>query len=172
MSHDIFLSYSSEDKPTADAVCATLESKHGLRCWISPRDIIPGTEWAESIIDAISGCQVMVLIFSAHANQSPQVKKEVERAVSRAIPIIPFRIEDITPNKTLEYFISTPHWLDAVTPPLERHISNLARVLHVMLDKNQIQTDGMPNNQDKESQDDITLSKPLEKALSKQERFK
>lgn len=170
MAHDIFLSYSSEDKPTADAVCATLESKYGLRCWIAPRDIIPGTEWAESLIDAIAGCQVMVLIFSAQANQSPQVKKEVERAVSKAIPIIPFRIEDVIPNKTLEYFISAPHWLDAITTPLERHISSLAKILHVMLDKNQIQTDGISNNQDRALQDDIALSKPIEN-LSKQKRF-
>lgn len=154
MPHDIFLSYSTEDKPTADAVCATLESKYGLRCWIASRDIIPGTEWAESIIDAIAGCKVMVLIFSAHANQSPQVKKEVERTVSKAIPIIPFRIEDVTPNKTLEYFISTPHWLDGITTPLERHISSLAKILIVMLDKNQIHTDGIPSNQDRAPQDD------------------
>lgn len=49
----------------------------------------------------------MVLIFSQHANVSPQIKREVERAVNKGLPIIPVRIEDAVPSKALEYFIST-----------------------------------------------------------------
>jgi hypothetical protein len=52
MAHDVFISYSSRDKPTADAVCAALES-HGIRCWIAPRDVLPGMEWGEAIVNAI-----------------------------------------------------------------------------------------------------------------------
>jgi hypothetical protein len=48
MPHDVFVSYSSDDKPTADAVCATLENK-GIRCWIAPRDILPGGMVAPSL---------------------------------------------------------------------------------------------------------------------------
>jgi phage FluMu protein Com len=47
---DVFLSYSSKDKPTADAACAVLEAR-GLRCWIAPRDIIPGKEWGAAIVE-------------------------------------------------------------------------------------------------------------------------
>src|ERR1700704_3147496 len=102
---DAFISYSHQDKPTADAACATLEST-GVRCWIAPRDIVPGKDWGESIIDAIEGAKVMVLIFSGHANASPQIKREVERAVNKGISIITVRIEEIAPSKALEYFIS------------------------------------------------------------------
>src|SRR5580704_3702505 len=94
----------------------------GARCWIAPRDIVPGSDWSESIIDAINRAKVFVLIFSGYANVSPQIKREVERAVNKSIPIIPMRIEDTLPTKSLEYFISTPHWLDAITPPLEQHL--------------------------------------------------
>jgi hypothetical protein len=124
-SHDVFISYSSKDKPTADAVCAILEQR-GVRCWITPRDVLPGQEWAGSIIRAINGARAMVLIFSAASNASPQVLREVERAVHAGAPIIPFRIEDTPPSESLEYFISTPHWLDALTPPLEEHAIRLA----------------------------------------------
>jgi len=58
----------------------------------------------------------MVLVLSHHANESQQIKREVERAVHHALPVIPFRIEDVMPTESLEYFISTPHWLDALTP--------------------------------------------------------
>src|SRR4051794_17906324 len=109
MAHDCFISYSTQDKATADAACATLEAA-GIRCWIAPRDILPGMNWGGSIIKAIGDAAVMVLIFSGNSNASEQVTREVERASSKGVPIIPFRIEAIAPSPDLEYFISTPHW--------------------------------------------------------------
>ena len=125
MDHDVFVSYSSKDKPVADAVCAMLEGR-GTRCWIAPRDILPGRDWGEAIVEAIQHSQVMVLVFSKSANASQQVKREVERAVNRGVIIVPFRIEEVQPSKNLEYFLGTPHWLDALTRPLERHLEYLA----------------------------------------------
>jgi hypothetical protein len=52
MAHDVFISHSTEDKAVADAVCAILE-KNGVRCWIAPRDILPGADWSASIVDGI-----------------------------------------------------------------------------------------------------------------------
>jgi hypothetical protein len=132
MAHDVFISYSSKDKPTADATCAILESK-GIRCWIAPRDILPSADWGEAIIDAIGGARVFVLVFSSNANASPQIKREVERAINRGIPVVPFRIENVLPTKSLEYFLSTPHWLDAFSPPLEQHLNYLATVVASVL---------------------------------------
>ena len=74
-----------------------------------------------------------VLVFSANANASPQVMREVERAVAKGLPVIPFRIEDIPPSKSMEYFISAPHWLDALTPPLEGHLQTLSDSIHALL---------------------------------------
>lgn len=82
MAHDVFISYSSKDKPTAEAACAVLE-QNGIRCWIAPRDITPGINWGGSIIDAINHARVMVLVFSGHANQSPQVERNRTRGKSR-----------------------------------------------------------------------------------------
>jgi TIR domain len=132
MSCDLFISHSTRDKTAADAACAALESA-GIRCWIAPRDITPGVEWGEAIIDAISQCRVMVLIFSANANESSQIRREVERAVSKAIPIIPLRIEDIVPVHSLAYFIGNVHWLDAMTPPLDAHLGRLVESVKALL---------------------------------------
>ncbi len=128
MAHDVFVSYWSKDKSIGDAVSVALES-HGLSCWIAPRDILPSNDWGGSIIEAIEDARVMVLIFSASANVSVQIKREVERAVTKGKPIIPFRIENVAPTASLEYFISTPQWLDAFTLPLERHLEYLAKVV-------------------------------------------
>jgi hypothetical protein len=118
---DVFVSYSQADRECAFQLVARLESR-GIGVWVAPRDIAPATDWAEAIIEAISGARLMVLVFSASCNASPQVRREVERAVHREIPILPFRIEDVLPARSLEYFLSTPHWLDAFPPPREPHL--------------------------------------------------
>lgn len=132
MSHDVFISYASPDKPVGDAVCATLEAR-GIRCWISPRDILPGIDRGEAVIEAINQSRVLILVFSNHANFSYEVKREVERAVHKGLAIIPLRIEDVPMSKSLEYFISVPHWLDALTPPLHKHLMSLADNVAVLL---------------------------------------
>jgi hypothetical protein len=128
MAHDVFVSYSSKDKPIADAVVAGLENK-GIRCWVAPRDITPGSSWGEAIIKAIEGSRFMVLILSGNSNRSKQVLREVERAVANDVIIIPFRIENIDPSGAMAYFLSTEHWLDALTPPIENHIAKLHTTL-------------------------------------------
>ncbi len=128
MAHDVFISYSSKDREVADAACAVLEAK-GLSVWIAPRDILPGGDWSASIVHAIAEAKVFVLVFSGHANTSPQIKREVERAVNRGIPVVPVRVEDVRPAEALEYFISTPHWLDAFPPPMDEHMAYLSDVV-------------------------------------------
>ena len=132
VAHDVFLSYSSKDKAAADAACAVLE-RNGVRVWMAPRDILPGVGWAQSIIGAINGARVMVLVYSSSANASHQIEREVERAINKGIPVVPFRVEDVQPSATLEYFISETHWLDAFTPPLEHHLERLADAVKRLL---------------------------------------
>jgi hypothetical protein len=133
MAHDVFISYSNKDKVVADAVCAKLEEK-GIRCWIAPRDIIPGLEWSESIIKALSECRIAVVVFSSSSDASQQVRREAERAVSKGVIILPFRIEDIYPSGAMEYYLSTSHWLDALTAPLERHLDRLTESVKMLLE--------------------------------------
>ena len=82
MSFDVFISYANQDKATADAACAQLEAE-GIRCWIAPRDVPPGAEWAGAIVDAIDDCRAMVLIFSSSTNESKQNRREVQQALRR-----------------------------------------------------------------------------------------
>jgi predicted ATPase/Tfp pilus assembly protein PilF len=125
---EVFVSYASEDSTTAEAVCATLEDA-GLRCWIAPRDILPGADYGEAIVEAISESRVLVLVFSAAANRSPHVRREVERAASRDVPVLTFRIEDVPPSRSLEYFVSSLHWLDAWSGSPDRHLPYLAATI-------------------------------------------
>jgi hypothetical protein len=130
--HDVFLSYSSKDKKWADAVCAVLE-RHRVRCWIAPRDITPGDEWGAAIIKGLNASRVMVLIFSGHANASGQVRREVERAISQGMSVVPVRIEDVRPEGAMEYALGNTHWLDAFSPPVEQQLEKLARSVKMLL---------------------------------------
>src|SRR6266478_7606794 len=132
MPHDVFISHSSQDKPVADAVCAALENT-AIRCWIAPRDLQPGRSFAGEITRAIQRSKVMVLIFSGHSNTSEQILREVQLAANSHLHIVQFRIEDILPNDDLEYYLSTPHWLDALTPPLETHLNRLTASIKALV---------------------------------------
>ncbi len=125
MAHDVFISYSSKDKATADAACATLESRK-IRCWIAPRDVPPGVPYAAALVNAISQSRVFVLVLSEGSNSSGAVMREVEEAVDNGIPIIPLRIEDMQPTEAMRYYIKSIHWIDAMNPPLEKHLGRLA----------------------------------------------
>jgi|SRR6185437_758427 len=129
---EIFVSYSQSDRDCAFEVTDHLEA-NGFNVWIAPRDVSPSADWAEEIIDAISGARVMVLIFSDSSNGSPQVRREVERAVHKQLRILPFRIEQVLPSRSLEYFLSTQHWLDAFPPPRDAHYAKLCVYLRSIL---------------------------------------
>jgi formylglycine-generating enzyme required for sulfatase activity len=133
MAYDVFLSYSSKDKATADAVCHALEAVR-IRVWMAPRDIAPGDDWAHAIVQAINNARMMVLVFSGHANQSPQIAREIGRAVDKGLTILPVRIENVAPRGALEYYLSAQHWLDAFPEPSEAHFERLAKSVRRILE--------------------------------------
>jgi len=132
MTQDVFISYSQPDADCAHELVDRLEGA-GISCWIAPRDITPSSDWAAEIIDAIAAARTMILVFSVSSNQSPQVRREVERAVHKQISILPFRIEDVLPSKSLEFFLSAQHWMDAFPPPREPHYARLCSYLKTQL---------------------------------------
>ena len=113
-----FISHSSKDEAIAEAICQHLESA-GVPCWIAPRDIEPGADWTQGILRGIASSRIFVLVFSGHANNSEHVRREVGRAFSLHLPVIPFRTEAIEPRDSLGYFLESVQWLDATKPSME-----------------------------------------------------
>src|SRR6476469_2180543 len=132
MAHDVFISNSSNNRTIANAVCAALESA-AIRCWIAPRDVMPGRSYSGEITRAIQQSRAFVLIFSEHSNNSEQVLREVQLAANSRLHIVQFRIDAVVPSDDLEYYLSGPHWLDAVTPPLEGHLGQLKSSMKALL---------------------------------------
>lgn len=108
----IFLSHSSKDADVALRICEQLE-KNGTKCFIAPRDIRPGKEYAEEIINGIDESAAVVLLMSEAANRSPHVLREVEHAVSGGTPILVYKLEDVVLSKSMEYFLMTHQWVSS-----------------------------------------------------------
>lgn len=132
MAHDVFISHSTNNRPVANAACAALE-REGIRCWIAPRDVMPGRSYSGEITRAIQQSRAFVLIFSEYSNNSEQVLREVQLAANSRLHIVQFRIDAVVPSDDLEYYLSGPHWLDAVTPPLENHLAQLQASVKALL---------------------------------------
>src|SRR6266704_3126335 len=89
---DVFVSYASQDATTANSVVEALE-RQGIRCWIAPRDVTPGSQYADEIVGAINDAKVLVLVLSRHAVASSHVGREIERAASKRRRIVALRID-------------------------------------------------------------------------------
>ena len=107
----IFISYSSRDAESAEKVCVLLE-KAGHQCFIAPRDIPSGKEYAQELMQGIERSDAMVLMLSESANSSPHVLREVEHAASRSLPIMVYKLEEVTLTKSMEYFLMTHQWIN------------------------------------------------------------
>ncbi len=114
-----FISHAREDSPIADGLRALLEER-GIPCWIAPRNIVPGTEWAQAIIDGIDQSATLVLLISRASNDSPQVPREVAQALRRERPVFPILLEKVLLAPRLDYYIAPIHWVRYATESPER----------------------------------------------------
>ena len=107
----VFISYASQDAAVANAVVENLE-RRGIKCWIAPRDVTPGSQYADEIVGAINDTKVFVLVLSEHAVTSPHVGREIERAASKRRRIIVLRTDAAPLTRSFEYFLSESQWID------------------------------------------------------------
>jgi len=124
MAHDVFICHSTKDRVVANAALARLEEAK-IRCWIAPRDPVPGIPYEEQIVEAIENTKLLLLIYSSASNESGSVRRELAVAADCGKPIVPFRLESTPPARAMRFYLTSPHWLDALTPPLEAHLAEL-----------------------------------------------
>ena len=125
---EIFISHSSKDKELADLLCSKLEAA-GFGCWIAPRDILPGQDYHEEILDAIETCPTMVVICSSNSVISRHVNGEVKRAFDRDMLIIPLMVEETELSKAMQYCISDAQWVDAFSGIDARVIETIKKAI-------------------------------------------
>jgi TolB-like protein/tetratricopeptide (TPR) repeat protein len=128
----VFISYASQDAAVAGALVGALE-RHGVACWIAPRDVKAGAVYADAIVRAIGSAKAFVLVLSESAIASSHVGREVERASSKKRPIIALRIDAAPLTPALEYFLSDSQWLEAQTGSMEGAYAKLIEAIRDMV---------------------------------------
>jgi predicted ATPase len=120
----VFISHSSRDHVEAGAVCAALEAA-GVPCWIAPRDIAAGVEWSAAIVRGLHGSRLLLLLYTAASNESPQVLREVERMVALRRPVVGVRREGAPVSPELAPLTGSVRWFAASETPLEERLPEL-----------------------------------------------
>ena len=124
----MFISYATKNADIAQYVVEKIE-RRGKRCFIAPRDINSGADYASEIIRGISNSLAVLLIFSSESDKSAYVLREINSAVSRNKTIIPLRIENFLPSEALEFYLGPTHWLDAFPQVLDTHLDSILSIL-------------------------------------------
>jgi hypothetical protein len=130
MTSSIFISYASKDRAAAHTICEALEYR-GFDCWIADRDIGPGENFQVPIVHAIRSAKAMILVFSANAANSEEIKKEIVLAGQSRLVVIPVRVEDVTPDEAFAYEMATRQWID-LFGDWEQSVQRLARQLEAV----------------------------------------
>jgi predicted ATPase/DNA-binding winged helix-turn-helix (wHTH) protein len=125
---DVFVSYASPDAGLAAALVEVLEATR-LRCWIAPRDVVPGTMYADGIMRAINDARVIALVLSEHSVASSHVGREIERAAAKHRPVIALRVDAAPLTPALEYFLSESQWVDLGPGGIEQAGATLAEAI-------------------------------------------
>lgn len=128
----VFVSYASQDAAVANAVVENIE-QHGIKCWIAPRDVTPGSRTRDETVGAIDGTQVMVLVLSEHAVASPHVGREIERIASKPRRIIGLRTDAVPLTRSFEYFLNESQWIHVAALGLPAALSKLTHAVEQRL---------------------------------------
>ena len=118
MNHDVFISYSSQNKEFADEVCENLEN-NGIGCWIAPRNIKPGTNYADEIMKGLNAAKIVLLVFSKEAHDSKYVTGEIHTAFSTNKRIVSLKVDEMLPEGDMKFYLKNTQWIDASPEALE-----------------------------------------------------
>lgn len=111
MSHDVYISYDSNDLEIANKVCSVLE-KNSLSCWIKSRDV-GVNDIIDEINSAIDKSKVMLLIYSQFSKDSNIVNTEVDFAFSQDMPVLIYKIDDSKFEGGFSFFMEDNQLINA-----------------------------------------------------------
>jgi len=108
---NVFISYSSADiLPTE--ICHKLEMR-GIKCWIAPRNITPGTPYARAIMQGLINSDTFLIFISSNSLKSEDVLNEVDNAHGLKKNIVPVFIENVALTPEFSYYLKRKQWITA-----------------------------------------------------------
>jgi hypothetical protein len=129
----VFISHASQELYVATGIAEYLE-EHGMACWYASRDVLPGTNYDEAIVEAIEHTQVFAVLVSEASNASRHVKQELELAMNAGASLLPIMINGAAIGKNLRYFLAGKHFLPLLDILDERSLDQIRRSVKGLLD--------------------------------------
>ena len=107
----VFISHHSESAGDVALHVAQYLERHGIDCWVAPRDILPGEDWDAGVVRGLTSSGALVLLFSKQADDSKYVKRELMIAEDEELLVLPLRLEAVKPT-ALRLLLASPQWID------------------------------------------------------------
>src|SRR5438067_2169957 len=124
----VFLSYTTPDRTRVLALADDLEAT-GIRVWVDRRDLVGGSSWDASIVDAIARCTLFALTCSARSLASPNVQQEVRLAWEEQKPVLPLLLESVTIPRELRYPLAGRQWVELLDRAEDAWLPDVLRAL-------------------------------------------
>ncbi len=115
MGFKVFISHSVKDQNVADEIRQRL-ALDGHKIFNDTTDVPFGEDWAAAISEALRKSELMVVLLSPEAVQSPNVIHEIgfalgsENYKGRVVPVL------VKPTENVPWFLKTIHTVDASDP--------------------------------------------------------
>lgn len=133
----IFVSYASADRTTAYEIVEYLE-KSGISCFIAPRDIDGGKAYAKALMEAIDGCNLVVLVASSAILPSEHVLNEVEAVINKKKEMLPILIEDFEMSDEYKYYLGRKQWITAYPEAVDTYFEKIKDLIADKLPKKEV----------------------------------
>ncbi len=131
--YDVFISYSRKDVQVIDRIEKELE-KYGIKMFIDRAGIDAGTDWAETIAQALYESEVVLFVWSENSNTSVNTANEIALAIDYQKTIVPFKIGEFKADFKLSYRLIRFNRIDAL-PYNEGKVVELGQKLAKLLGK-------------------------------------
>lgn len=139
MNHDIFISYSREDKEIVLPLIDKINKEVGTQCWIDLEGIESGEQFETKIIQAIDSAQIVLFVLSDNSLKSDWTKREVYYAEQKKKKIIPVVID----GKGLrDWFMFHFQNVDYIEAKSDEQSKKLVRDLRKRLNREEIPDKG------------------------------
>lgn len=107
---DVFISYSTPDLLRAQEL-ATILRREKVTPWLAPEDRISVGNWfVTALTGALREVKVLILVLSNYSIESVHVRRELQMAVDRNLPILPLMIRKCALDDEFKYLLGLHQW--------------------------------------------------------------
>ncbi len=98
----VFISYIYRDFKFVNVLVDELQ-KAGVRAWLDAREIKPGVEWGDAIVEALKDADAVISVVSIDSVRQGYIQAELKRALFLKKPVIPVTIDESGKRKLPDY---------------------------------------------------------------------